>query len=233
MGRTVHTREEHVLCILVFVLGAHHEVGILLVGRSLVLALIYRGTLGGCRTTYITVLLKFNLRGICLTIEQGARAILLATEILAKGEDVLGRVLVHGWIGRRTDDDERIARIAYHEHEHAEERGVLDARVDKSHTLALVVDDKPQDGEDDDADDHRAPTESIEGNAEHCHRGKEGDVLALLAAVVICLPYCPDDDAYKECDVDNLTGVERATESVDEEQFKPSAHAYDARNDTI
>ena len=32
MGRAVHTWEKHILCILILILGAHHKVGVLLVG---------------------------------------------------------------------------------------------------------------------------------------------------------------------------------------------------------
>ena len=84
-----------------------------------------------------------------------------------------------------------------------------------------------------DADDHRTPSESVERDAEHGYGCKEGDVLALLTTVVVCLPYSPDDSGNKEDDVDNLASVERAAKSVDEEQLKPTAHADDARNNSI
>ena len=68
MGRTVHTREQHILGIFIFVLGAHFKVGVLLIGRGLVLALIYRGTLSGCGAADVTILLQFHLRGVGLAI---------------------------------------------------------------------------------------------------------------------------------------------------------------------
>ena len=121
----IHAWEEHVLCILVFVLGAHDEVRVLLVGTCLLLALVYGLALRRNGSAVAAVGFELHLRAVGLSPEQGARAILDAAQVVAQGEDVLGRVLVHGRVGARADHDERVGRVAHHQHQHAEQYRIL------------------------------------------------------------------------------------------------------------
>ena len=100
MSRTVHTWEEHILCIDILVLVAYHEVRVLLVGRSLLLALVNRCTFLHHRLAHVAIHFEGYLRGVCLTVEQWAVAILVTAQITAQGKDILRRVLVHRRVGR-------------------------------------------------------------------------------------------------------------------------------------
>ena len=128
MGTVVHTWENHILGIDIAVFGIDNEVRVLLVFTALLLTAVDGRARLHTRHTHAVFLIEGHLRGVSLAVEQRAVAILVAAEIAAEGEDVLGRVLVHRRIGCRADDDERVARVAYHEHQHAEQRGVLDTR---------------------------------------------------------------------------------------------------------
>ena len=100
MSRTVHTWEEHILCIYILVLMAYYEVRVLLIGRSLLLALINRCPFLRHRLAHVAVSFESHLRSVSLTIEQWSIAILVAAQITAQGEDILRRVLVHRRVGR-------------------------------------------------------------------------------------------------------------------------------------
>ena len=74
---------------------------------------------------------------------------------------------------------------------------------------------------------------SVERDTQHGDSQQEGSVLALGSLVVISLVDSPNNSSYKQEDIDNLTRIERTTQHVDEEQFKPSAYLYDTWYDTI
>ena len=74
---------------------------------------------------------------------------------------------------------------------------------------------------------------SVERDTQHGDSQQEGDVLTLLVLVFEGLVDGPDDDAYKQYDIDNLARVERTAEVVDKQQLEPAADLYDAGNDTI
>ena len=100
MSRAVHTWEEHILCIYILVLMTYYEVRVLLIGRSLLLALINRCAFLHHRLAHVAVRLESHLRSVSLTIEQWSIAILVAAQITAQGEDILRRVLIHRRVGR-------------------------------------------------------------------------------------------------------------------------------------
>ena len=100
MSRTVHTREEHILCIDVLVLMTYYKVGVLLICRSLLLALVNRCTFLHDRLAHVAIYLKSYLRGISLTIEQRTVAILVTAQVTTQGKDILRRVLVHRRVSR-------------------------------------------------------------------------------------------------------------------------------------
>src|SRR5574344_1175760 len=74
---------------------------------------------------------------------------------------------------------------------------------------------------------------TIEGDTQHAHGGKEGDILALLVIILMSLVDGPDHAADEQDDIDNLARIERTTQCVDEEKLKPSAYLDDTRHDAI
>ena len=124
----VHAGEEHILCIDGLVLGADHEVAVGLVGTGFLAALVHRGALVHLHAAIVVNLI---LRVVALAPCQRAIAILVTAQIVAQGEDVFGRVLVHRRVGRRADADDGIRRVANHQHQHAQQRGVLQAGRDE------------------------------------------------------------------------------------------------------
>ena len=83
------------------------------------------------------LVLTHSLRSIGLTVEEGLLPVLLAVQISAEREDVFGRVLIHRRVLCRTQHDECVGRIADHEHQHAEQRGV--ERALTHHILAVFL----------------------------------------------------------------------------------------------
>src|SRR5690554_3088734 len=77
------------------------------------------------RATLIPVnSLPIQRRIVILTRKEGPITILLAIEIAHQGKDILGRVLVHGWIGHRANNDHGEGRIAHHYYRDAGKNGI-------------------------------------------------------------------------------------------------------------
>ena len=174
-------------------------------------------------------------------VEQGRVAVLVAAEVVAQGEDILGGVLVHRRVGRAAYHDESVAGVAYHEHQQAEQCGVLDAGGDHGDEFLLFLQ-LPPEGEPQEEEYRRSreglcPARALEGDAEHGHGQEERQVLTShVAGRVLCLvglPNGPDDGGYQQEDVDNLARVERHAQGVDEEQLEPSAYFHDARHHAV
>ena len=65
----MHSWEQHVLCIDIFVLVTYYEVRVFLVGRSFLLALIYRCSLFHSGLAVCSVNIEGYLRSVCLSVE--------------------------------------------------------------------------------------------------------------------------------------------------------------------
>ena len=74
---------------------------------------------------------------------------------------------------------------------------------------------------------------TVEGNTQHGNSQQEGNILTFLVFVLIGLTNRPNGNTDEQNDIDNLTGVKRTTEDVDEQQLEPSTHLNNAGNDTI
>ena len=74
---------------------------------------------------------------------------------------------------------------------------------------------------------------AVERDAEHGNCEQEGNVASLLVVVAVSLIDGPDDACYEQEDVDDLSGVERASKHVDKEKLEPSAHLDDAGNHSV
>ena len=135
----IHAWEQHILGIFVLVFSTYNFVLVLFVFRGFLLALIDRIALLDYRLAIVSVHFQFDLRGISLSVEQRAGSVLFATHVLAQGKEVFRRVLVHWRISSRTDNNDSIARVADNQHEHAEERSVLDAGTDERLARAFVL----------------------------------------------------------------------------------------------
>ena len=90
MCLVIHAGEEHVLCILQFILVAYNEVGVLFVFVCFLLTLVDGSTILIVGTADVTVDIKFHLRGVCLSVEKRTVTILITAQVVAKCEDVLG-----------------------------------------------------------------------------------------------------------------------------------------------
>ena len=97
----------------------------------------------------------------------------------------------------------------------------------------LIVQGKPEYGQDNDADKHGRPAITIERNAEHGYRSHERNVASLLALVGIAFIDGPKHGGNKQQDIDYFARIERTTQHIDKEKFEPTAHGYDTRNDSI
>ena len=179
------------------------------------------------------LVLTHSLRGKGLTIEKGLLTILLAVEISAEREDVFGRVLVHRRVLCRTQHDECVGRIADHEHQHAEQRGVEGAFAHHKLALFLPAQEDSQHGKHKETEQQgRNIAFAVERNAQHAHTGD----IKHHAKCTIVLEGRPQSGAHhgnQGEDVDDHTAVERQTHHVDEEQLEPTAHFHDAGNHTI
>ena len=137
VGR-MHTREKHVLRVNVFVVVAHYDVGVFLALVVFFLAVVDSLALVALPVEHtVASRLELGLRCVGVAVEQGARTVLLAVKVRAEGEDVLGRVLVHGRIGRGADYYYRIGGVTNHKHEEAEQRGVHYARRNEEAVLLV------------------------------------------------------------------------------------------------
>ena len=127
----VHAGEEHVLRVGVFHASGDFHVAVLLVGRCFLLA-DKLGRLAGDARFAIAVVggVEGHLRGVGLSVEQRACAILFASQVFAQREDVLRRVLIHRRVRCGADDDERVGRIAHHDEQRTEQGGVQRAGAD-------------------------------------------------------------------------------------------------------
>ena len=160
----MHTGEEHVLGVLVFSAVAHRFIAVGLVGINLLMANNDRRALF---TDGVSVVAVFQLGSIGLSIEERLGAILLTVQVGAECEDVLGRVLIHGRIGCRPDHDDGIGRIAYHNHEHAKQRRIHEARFHQIALSLTAIHQQPAYGaKDEQADDDAAHAVTEERDAE-------------------------------------------------------------------
>src|SRR5690554_6873510 len=77
------------------------------------------------RATLIPVnSLPIQRRIVILTRKEGPITILLAIEVTHQGKDILGRVLVHGWIGHRANNDQRKRGITQYNHGNTGKDGI-------------------------------------------------------------------------------------------------------------
>ena len=237
MGTAVHTREQHVLGVFVLNASGDFDVRILFVGCSFLLADELRAVVLDARFAVTVFHVQRHLRGEGRAIEQRACAILLASQVFAQCEDVLRRVLVHRRVGGGADDDKCIRGISDDNHHGAEQRGVQRAcRYAEflfDGCLRLRTEVEPQCGNDNDTDNYRAGTVSVERDTQHGDSEYERECHTCLVAFGIAFVDTPDEAGCQQDDIYDDTRVEGHAQRVDEEQFEPAAHFHDTRHDAV
>ena len=256
MGRGVHAGEEHLHARGVERAAAHGQdviaVGLVGVGLLVTLGLRAAGRhhlvavvgvalrviveQGHFLARHRVFLVGFLIAGLGregLAVEQRRLAILLAAQIGAQGEDVLGRVLVHRGVGRGAHHDDGVRRVADHEHEHAQQRGVHQALTHNVLPVFLVEHQGRQTADNKDADDdgHQAVAHE-EGDTQQRHR-QYIEHVGQRAAGCGGGPDGGEHHGDEQQDIDDEAGVEAKAQHVDKEQFKPTAHLHDAGHDAI
>ena len=229
----VHTGEEHVLLIDIIRLVALNLVAVRFVGVLLFFPLIYGSALLADRHAVVAVGFEQDLTCVGLSIEQWSVAILFTAQVGSQGEDILWRVLVHRRISRAADDDDGIRTVAYHYHEHAEERGVHQSCGDHILSVTLPLHSKVKQGEHDYTTKDALPAIAVEGDTQHAHTQQVGERHTRTALLFDGFPDAPKHNANEQGDIDDDACVERHVEGVDEEEFEPSANLYDAGNDAV
>ena len=233
----VHAWEEHVLRVLVLDASGDFDVTVFLVGRGFFLPDELGGFALDARVAVTVFHVEGHLRREGLAVEQGARAVLFAAEVLAQGEDVFRRVLVHRGVGGGAYHDEGVRRVSHDDEHRAEQGGVqragADAELFFQLGLRLGAEVEPQEGDDDEADDHSSGSVPVEGDAQHGDAEDERQGHAQGVALHVGLVDAPDEDGGQENDVYQHACVERHPEGVDEEQFEPAAHFHDARHHPV
>jgi len=189
----IHTREKHVLSVIVFGFVTYYFVAVLFVGRFFFLALIYRSTFYHIVYTSTVHFFQCRLRCVCLSVEQWTGTVLLTTEVFTQGKDVFRGVLVHRSIGCRTNHDKGIRRIAHHNHHDAEQGGIECTGTDLPLGIELGKQVSSQGTEYDEADDNASESMTIERNTQHGNGCEEGDVHPLAALFSIAFIDTPDD----------------------------------------
>ena len=227
-------REQHILSIDIVSLATHLLVNIRLVGRPLLLALVDVLTLRALRNKAVGVLgvgLPLQLRVEGRAVEQRLLAILVTGQIVTDGKDVLGRVLVHRRIGGRANHNQRIAGVANHHHQEAKQSGIEHtAQVSVGGNLPISKQHIEQGRDKHHANHDAHGTAAKERNTKHNHRGNKHPLGSLQVLVPETEPDGIGHHANQKDKIDNKTRVERHTQHIDEQQFKPAADLHDARH---
>ena len=136
---------------------------------------------------------RLIVRAERFSLEQGPLSVLVATEIAAQGKDILRRILVHRWISYGADDDNGVRRIANHQHQHAEERGIEEAFAQTEVAVFVFgIEEVTQNAEDNQRDDKGLYPVAEERNAEQ----SDGNEIKNVCAPAIMLrstPNCRQD----------------------------------------
>ena len=174
-----------------------------------------------------------RLAQVGFAVEQRTLAVLLAVEVTAQGEDILGGVLVHRRVGRGAHHDDCVRGIANHHHEHTEQRGVEEALAQEVFAfLVLEHEQYAEADEQQDAQAERLVAIADEGDAQqgHAQEVEHHDAGAILLRGGL------DGEEHhgdKNQQIDNQTRVEGQADGVDEEIFKFAAHFHDARHEAV
>ena len=141
--------------------------------------------------------------------------------------------MVHRRVLRGTDHDNGIRGVAYHQHQHAEQRGVEETLPQPVVAfLVLELEQYGQTAYDGKTQHYGEGTVAHEGNTEqgYAEHVEEGGALAVEGR---CAPDSGQHDGYQDKDVDYHARVEGKLEVVHEEPLEPTAYLHDARHNAV
>ena len=214
----VHAREQHILGVFVLILVRNNKVRVFLILCFLFLSAVNRRTFRHFGLAYIAISLQCYLRSVGLPVQQGAVSILVTAQVRTEREDVFRRILIHWRVGNRANYDERVARIAYHQHQHTQQSRILQAGRNQVFgpfvDSFLIVKQETDNGQNDDSDNNRTPSVAIEWYADEAEGDEERYIFTLFVAVNIALVDGPQHSCHKKDDVNNKSGIERKTETI-------------------
>ena len=221
----VHTGEEHRVVVLVLLAIARQLVAVGFVRVHFHLLAVQGSSLFA---DDLSVLVAQNARRKCLAEEQRRLAVLLAVQVFGEREDFVRRVLVHGQLGRRADDNLREGRVADQNGEEAKEDVACKTCIDP---FAEVEDQTCQHNGYDNAD------EPAVAGKRHTAQGNAQDEHNLLRAVGGLFPVHQEDadgkeDQYEE-EVESGSGVEAEAQGVDKEQLGGAGQLDHTRNHSV
>ena len=225
-GRGVDTREHHVELgchhVVLLIAGEHVFVALALVfldfARIERLAFVYHG-IGALAPHFIE-----RARIERLAVEKRTVAVLLAVEVGTEGKHVFGRVLVHGGVGRRADENQRVARIAYEDHECAQSHQCEYAHTHLPYSCHIGGYEER----------YRNPQVA----ADECQTRKEQrqeQRYAYAARRALCVELMdgPDEYSHGEYGVDEDAHVEAHVEGVDAETLHILRRLYEAGHESV
>ena len=237
MRLIVHAGEQHILGVFVLILVRNNKVRVFLILCFLFLSAVNRRTFRHFRLAYIAICLQGYLRSVGLPVQQGAVSILVTAQVRTEREDVFRRILIHWRVGNRANYDERVARIAYHQHQHTQQSRILQAGRNQVFgpfvDSFLIVKQEADNAQNDDSDNNRTPSIAIERYADEAKGNEERYIFTLFIAVNVALVDGPQHSCHKKDDVNNKSGIEREAETIHKQQFKPSADSYNSRYDAV
>ena len=159
------------------------------------------------------ILLGDDLLGKGGAVEERTLAILLAVEVRGQGEDVVGRLLVHGRIGMGAYEQQRIRRVAHKDKEYTE-----DDYVEYTHRHLLAHPEEPhgqrghqQGGQ---------PPRAYHGHTREHYRHQEAPLDGARRALPVERHDGPYKRGHQQAGVDEHAGVVRQAEAVDRKQLK-------------
>ena len=233
----VHAREQHILGIFVLILVRNNKVRVFLILCFLFLSAVNRRTFRHFGLAYIAICLQGYLRSVGLPVQQGPVSILVTAQVRTEREDVFRRILIHWRVGNRANYDERVARIAYHQHQHTQQSRILQAGRNQVFgpfvDSFLIVQQEADNAQNDDSDNNCTPSIAIERYADEAKGDEERYIFTLFIAVNIALVDGPQHSCHKKDDVNNKSGIERKAETIHKQQFKPSAHSNNSRYNAV
>ena len=229
----MHTREEHVVGIDILLLVVDDFITVWFFLRFLFHTLVLWRTLYKRRHIILSLYFHLHWRRIGLAIEQGAVAILVASQITSQSEDILGRVLIHGSVGLGTDNNYCIGRIANHNHQQTEQGSVHQSGRNPVDAILGIVQHEVQDNHCQHSHHNTADTVSVERDTQHANAGYEGQVHAETALLRGRFSDGPKHCGNEDENVNNKACIEGHAKLVYKQQLEPAAHFYDTRNDAI
>ena len=226
---TEHTWKQHVqfIHILIFRIVMGDIITILFVRILFDHPTIGRCTLFGDSSTSSPLILPFHLRYVGLTIDQRSLSILFTRQIGTQRKDITGCILVHGGIGRSTNQRQCIRRVAHHNHHQTNQSGIQQLHIH----LLLQEETSRQSCRQQDSD--QIATANKRNTDQDNGQDKSQLHANQIHLVTHGLPNGPDQHAHQDHYVGIDTCIIGHTQHIDKEQFEVAAHFNQTLHDSI